>query len=311
MSSDYVVLESNGHYIFRKRDRWSYSTPTHAVLEDGTEINIYESGFPFSINKKPVELFSKSTQRNIVGYGDLSVEEYQRRLEELESKGTVIDEDDDEIEFDDLDHEYAYKRFLKDHPQRVEHVETTTPVDFVIFSTGTEEEEYIRPISNMRVDSAENVDVSQLQYYLSIPHSVIRERFKNHFLAHEYNFSEYSNKVSDLGRYQNHDALINYSISRQASPRVEGSKIFACNRVGTLEQLVERRDQTFKEIDDLAESIKSKFSPASEIMIAEMISMLESIQSRARTVTPMQKSRAEKDALVRLIATTLDKLRSV
>ena len=80
MSNDYVALESNGHYIFRKRDRWSYLTPTHAVLEDGTEVNLYESGLPFSINKKPVELFSKSAKRNIVGYGDLSVEEYESRL---------------------------------------------------------------------------------------------------------------------------------------------------------------------------------------------------------------------------------------
>lgn len=304
MTDKYAVLKSDDFYIFR-RPKYSYVTPSAVILEDGSELDLASNAYPFSVTKKPVNLIRRSTQNVTVGYGDLSPEEYNEKRKELAAKGRYEEDeyDNDGLVFDDLDDEYAYRKFVNDHPLRSEKRDVETEIEFEIFEMGTSSEKYIEPISNL------DVKKTSFAYSLEIPAADILERFKSHF-GGDFTFYQYSNKMKNLGEYRNFDVELEYDVrfKNTYESSVSGKEVFIVRRVGSLEGLIARRDATLKQVDDLAKKIKAQFNPAGEILVADLIKDLNGIRSRAVSVHSMQKTRGEKKLLLDRIDSVIHKL---
>lgn len=310
MAKDMVVIKSEDSYIFNK-PRYGFGWhggPTHIIFADGSEQEFVAAALPFSTTKEPVRVVRRYVDRQTpLLYGDLLPDEYNKKREELESKGWYDDDEDHEWMFDNLDDEYAYKKFIRDHPVSYEEKDVEEEVKFGIFHVGQELGElYINPISSVDV-----VEENKYQYYMEIPDAVVFARFRSQF-DESFELREYGNKVTNLGHYRNQDVRLEYSVQLKGTTgRVDGEQVFVTRRIGNIEDIIACRDRTFQQIEDLANSIKAQFRPADTATISEVIKTLESIKSRAARIAPMQKSRGEKNFLINDINTQINKLKDM
>lgn len=122
----------NGSYLLEAD---SYSPVTVEI--DGKRVKDFKTGW---IPSKPQSVKLVENKRRVLKYGDLSVDEYKAKLEEL-TKGQ-----DEDGYFSNIDDEYAYKKFVQDNPAEYEDYEDIQELELVEYDiTGKTDNPFIIP----------------------------------------------------------------------------------------------------------------------------------------------------------------------
>lgn len=169
-----ILYKVNGSYILKTE----YGKQN--LLVDGKRILSFDEGW---IGRRPKEIKRIVKKTRVSRYGDLSIEEYEKKRKEFESKG-IYDPDTDKYVFPDLNDKYAYEQFLDTHPTVFEEYEDYEPVEIVEYDiTGRLDlEPYIVPY---RYIGKEPVKDGKILYkYIPNPYKMARK------IANELGFVE-------------------------------------------------------------------------------------------------------------------------
>ena len=137
----------------------------------------------FDEEPKIIEKIRDDTK--IVAYGDLTPEEYETRLEELLKELKFTEDEWGNKTFDELEDEYKYKKFVKEHHPKYESYRVYVSLEIIIYDiTGRTDISYIVP---NRYIGKEEIDINKkeiLYNYFPDPPKMFQE------IAEKYGFTK-------------------------------------------------------------------------------------------------------------------------
>jgi len=140
-------------------------------LIDGKLVKNFYEGW---LSGKPKSIKRIVKKKRTVNYGGLSPEEYKRRVEELLSKAIGFDEYDEPI-WGNLDDEYAYKKFVYDHPPKEEEYVDYEDCEIVEYDiTGRTDIKWIQPFRYLGKEPV-NDEGKVLYRYKANPYEMAQE----------------------------------------------------------------------------------------------------------------------------------------
>jgi hypothetical protein len=271
-----------GTYIFTLKNYGNYVINDRITIDKG-------DGYPveYELHILPIKVVKKVTISSITHYdgpkGSIKmIMEYKKESEELKNKGYEGEED---WEFDNLDDEYAYKKFIKTWEPHYQHKEVFEDVPFNVSGVIYSEYKEIVPLAQLggEIDNPIcNMSIS--------PQDALKEICKEL----EVEFYSDDEKISTKGHY-----IQNASHSGIKYAKMNGNYIFTkenyekvCSFRGTYEECVtklkEYKDGIKKIIKDILFVEENKLVSKTERKV--LIQELSDIYERLTKVESMRKT---------------------
>lgn len=152
---------------------------------DGKRFKNFEEGW---LPKKPEKIFEVANRSRVIAYGTLSPEKYAAQKAKLEEQRTSAP-GSDYTTWKSIEDEFAWRKFLDQHPARTEQYEEFLPVEIVEYDiTGNTSNPYIIP---MRFCGSENdiKDEKILYRYMPNPYEFAK------LVGIEFNLEEVEDKT--------------------------------------------------------------------------------------------------------------------
>lgn len=129
-----TLKQVNDRYLL---ETGSYSGVTLEI--DGKRVKDVKNGW---LDKKPASIKTIEMKSRVTGYGGLTPDEYKRQREALINE---TDDDGDPL-FSSLEAEYAYKKFIQDHPANYEQYEDIQDAEIIEYNiTGRMDNPFVVP----------------------------------------------------------------------------------------------------------------------------------------------------------------------
>jgi hypothetical protein len=282
-------------------DKWNTCT----VEIDGKMFLEFTKGW---IDHRPKSVVVIEKHSRIVGYGNLTPVDYTATINALVADAKQID---DGYYFDDLDKEYAYKQFLREHePIREDYEERVVPEIVEIDITGITDIPEIVPFRYLGTTEYKNGE----SLYVYIPQPYVMAQM----VAKELGIEE----VLDAGAFNDaHTKGKKWSIPDHGKAQLEflringsyatanrESKFYGINP-GTWDECKKRYNEHKIRIRDIFRKALKKIEAEGEPYDkAYVISKLEQLERIITNVVPTKKTYGERNAALKLIQDTIKEL---
>jgi hypothetical protein len=290
-----------GTYIFNIKEFGTF------VINDKITITNESYGtHEYELHALPIKVTKKKATSTITHYVNsdriiISVNDYNKKLKELMAKGY---EGNDDYEFDNLDDEYAYKKFVKTWEVQYEHKEIDEIVPFNVNGLIYSEYKEIIPLYQLGGE----IDNPICNMLIS-PQEALKEICKEL----EIEFYKDEEKISTKGHY-----IQNASHSGIKYAKMNGNYIFtkesyekACSFRGTYEECVAKLKEYKGDIKKIIKNIlfveENKLVSKSERKI--LIQELTDIYDRLYKVESMRKTQAVLSNAINKLKTTIQSLK--
>jgi len=274
-------------YLKKINDKYMVETDYYSgvIMEiNGKRFSDFKSGW---IPQKPktIKIIEKKTR--VISYGNLKPEDYEREIEKL---GVIKDEEGYPI-FENLEQEYAYKKFCVNHEKVYEeYEEKITPEIMEWEITGRIDNEFITPFRFLGKKDVK--DNETLYEYKPDPYKMAQT------IANKLNLEEVSENV-----WGDNTQGMKWSIPDHSKKDLQFTKIageyadyhslpkFRGISYGTWEECEKVYNRDYKAIKNMFEWGVAKFkAKGKNFDKAKMIKELESLKSMVNRINPKVKS---------------------
>lgn len=292
-----IIKNTNNSYFIDKQ------YPCYGkYLIDGINVGELEKILPIQFDHLPVvELIKESRlidfYKNGKG-GKLSVEEYKSRVEEL-------DFSDKDGVFDDLDKEFAYKKFKKEWVPECKDVIEHIPVSLtVLYENVKSEFDDIHPMYTIQ----EKID-AELFCWTPDFNSYVNEVAKKYDFVNIGLNAHYATTKGRKYSFSNHNDLEYMTANGSYASDLYKASIFKTKmRRGSYEEMVKDREKSIKLIDEYFNRQHRETSESKIKNIGEVVSKLEIIKLMVEEIDQKIKTKVNKYSVIKNIDNLIGEL---